>query len=362
MKHIKQYNKYKVNEALGVIESTLYYVEVIKSNLLNEILDFIDSDPEIGKKVNIEVTIPFSSIKRYVTDWKIYPDFPVSEILVDLSMIKKRQEDIKKLDFDTREESPTPIKMGGFASSFARGRERAATRFKEPVKMNVDHSLLVHMGVSFEFSDLFNKRRHDVLLETKLESVILHELNHVYEYYQRKLKNKSNIALATTWASIGPNKMKRPKVIWEYWQNNFTDFIYQSEPHELRAYVQEAKAYVDRMDLASFKRTNVWKTANHMANFNAEKFKKRFNEFIKEYNPEYVDKIIDMLVKDFIKEYTELAEDFKETPRINPDTLYYMSTDDFLDFWGRKIRQAGDVLVRRMLRLYSYKMQKEEEF
>lgn len=361
MKYIREFNNYKVNEALGIAEATLFYVNVIKSKILEEILDYMDTRPTLDSQEEMEVEIPFTKIRRYINDWTLYIDFPVSEIAVNLKMIKKRPNDVKLKDIDLDHLVQVPFKMGGYASPFARGREKAAARFKDPVKLNTDHSISIHMEIEFEYSANFRMDRHEEKLELKLESVILHELNHVYESYKRKSKGEKEIEYTGTWASIGSNRRRRPKIIFDYWQDNFSDYIYMSEPHEVRAYIQEAKAYVDKLDLFAFQRTSIWKMAKVMQEYDTDKFRKSLDKVVSNYNPEYVGKITDILVKDFIAEYKRLSLEFKEENAISPELLAKMNTDQFFSFWQKKIRKAGTTIVKKMLRLYTYKKDREEE-
>lgn len=362
MKYINSFDNYKVNETLGIVESTLFYVDLIKSEVQLEILDFIGTSPEIGEIEETKITIPYSDIRRYITDTSLYLDFPVSEIVIELTMIKKSTENVKSRNIDTKEKKQIPFKVGGYASPFATGRENAATRIKDPIRVSMEHNVSLHMGIDFEYSSIFKKDKHDKTLDIKIESVILHELNHLYEYYQRKIKGNPPIELTTTWTSIGSNRNRRPKVIWEYWQTYFTEYVYAAEPHEVRATIQEAKAFVDKLDFNAFKKTNIWKTAKAMENYDYASFKNDINKIITKHNPEYVDKIIDVLVQDFIREYKRLSAEYKEENFVKASTLEKMSTDEFLEFWQNKIKKAGSTIIRKMIRLFTYKKDEEEEY
>jgi hypothetical protein len=361
MKFVEDFNSYKLNEALGIAESTLFYVDIIKQKVMEEVIDYINDCITLNQKEVKQITIPYREIRRHVTNWEVYKEFPVSEILVDVEIVKKRKDLIKRMKFLTDVIEETPFKVGGYASPFARGRERAAARIKDPVRMTLDHSLLIHMGIEVEYSDNFDLYIHERKLETQIESVILHELNHTYEYYNRKLGGARNMDLALTYASTGKNVMRRPKVIFDYWQYYFTDFIYMSEPHEVRAYIQESKSFVDKLDFESFQKTTMWKVAKYMQEYSYKKFLTKFDRVVEKYNPEYVDKITDVLIKDFIKEYKKHVDEFKETPLIDPEKLSYMTREEFFEYWQNYIRKAGDKIVRGMYRLYAYKRNKEEE-
>lgn len=361
MKFVKDFSDYKINEALGIAESTLFYVDIIKQKVMEEVMDYINDTTELNQKEIKHVSIPYRQLRRHVTNWEVYEEFPVSEILVDVEIVKKRKDRLKRMKFlvDVKEE--IPFRVGGYASPFARGRERAATRIKDPVRMAVDHSLLIHMGIQVDYSDNFDPYIHERKLETQIESVILHELNHTYEYYNRKMGGAKNIDLALTYASTGENVMKRPKEIFEYWQYYFTDFIYMSEPHEIRAYVQESKSFIDKLDFESFKKTNTWRIAKYMQKYSYKEFLKKFDKVVEKHNPEYVGKMTDMLIKDFIKEYQKFVEEFQEIPSLTPDKLSYMTREEFFEYWEKIIREAGDKIVKNMMRLYAYKKNKEEE-
>lgn len=346
-----------LNESLGVVDSTIFYVDIIKSRVIGDILDHIRDNPDFGKEV-FEIKIPYTNIRRFITDWDLYSEFPVSEIVIYLAITMKPEDKLVFLD-KSGDYIKTRFKVGGSAYPFAKGREKEATRIIDPIKMNVDHSLSIHMGLEIEYSN-FSMKYDEKKLEAKIESVLLHELNHLYEYYCRKF-NKKSIDLALTYASIGPNKMKRPKKIWDYWQYFFTDMIYMSEPHEIRAYVQETKGFVDKLDFASLKRTKSWKIAKSMQNFDYKEFIVNFNKIIASHNPDYVDRIIDMLVKDFINDYEKIAIEFKEDTIVSINTLKKMPTVEFFKFWEKRIKKAGETIVRKIIRLYSLKKKEEEE-
>lgn len=359
MKFVKGFNNYEINEALGIAEATLFYIDIIKQKVMEEFMDYINEHDEVNDKESSEISISYRELRRCITNWDAYKLFPLSEVLVDVNIVKKNSINVFK--FETTYKEQVPFRVSGYASNFARGRERAATRIKDPVRMNTDHSLLIHMGIDIQYSSLFDLHIHERKLETQIESLILHELNHIYEYYKRRVGGSKEVDLALTYASTGENVMKRPKKIFEFWQYYFTDFIYMSEPHEIRAYVQESKAYIDKLDFESFKKTNMWKVPKYMQEYSYKDFLAKFDKVVQKYNANYVDKMTDMLIKDFIKEYEKHLDEFHEEPYIDPDRLSYMTREEFFKYWEKVIRKAGDKIVRNMLRIYSFKKNKEQE-
>jgi hypothetical protein len=154
-----------INEALGIAEATLFYVDIIKSRAMIEILDYINDNEDINKKEVHEIRIPYTNIRRFITDWDLYSHFPVSEIVLYLGLIKKERDKLIYMD-ELGNYVRTTFKVGGSAYPFAKGREKEATRVVEPIKMNVDHSLSVHMGLDVEYSS-FSLRDEKKLIKLK---------------------------------------------------------------------------------------------------------------------------------------------------------------------------------------------------
>jgi hypothetical protein len=172
------------------------------------------------------------------------------------------------LDFEKRENNigHKGYLIGGYASPFATGREKLATRFRDPIKQNTDHSLSIHIGLQMIYDESFRKISFDfgdferTHLFKKVHSVLSHELNHLYEYYKRKNSGSDNISLSLTWTTIDEeNFYEVPQSIFRYWQLEFTDYIYVSEPHEINAQVQESKTEIDRSIFEKFRKSKYWK-------------------------------------------------------------------------------------------------------
>ena len=364
--NIKKFGNYKINEeVLGIAEPTLDCVDISGARIYTEILDILNEESELNKKITTELVINYSDIKRFVEDWDKWSGFPVSEIKIDLIVTKKSLKDVKILKVGKDDEYQTvPFKMGAYASSFAKGRERMATRFKDQIKWCVDHTLSIHFGIDLDYSDLLihskNREKYEKELQKTLDNVLLHEINHLYEYYQRKLKGKKEMETTLTAITTGENIHRRARVPWKYWNNFFLFYIYMAEPHEIRAYTQECKSLVEELSFEEFKKHKIWLEVVNMANFDYKNFLKRFIEIISKVNPDQTDKTISLFVSDFKKDYRKTLGEYKEKGLISPGSLDKMSEQEFFEYWERKIKTGGKNLYRRILRLYSYKSTKEE--
>ena len=280
---------------------------------------------------------------------EVYLDFPLSEIILTVELSKR--------------EMSEKYLVGGYASPFARGREKQATRFKPEIKQAVDHSLSIHLGVEVIIGQNFKKINQDfeqfdrTHLFKKIESVISHELNHLYEYYKRKMTGAKSIETSMTWASIGDNVYGVPDEIFDFWQSDFTDYIYESEKHEVNAQTQEAKSYVNRMNFEKFRKTNYWKKAKWMQNYSVNDFlielRKKF-----ESNGIPISKMKDMKTN-FVLEYDKLVRESKETPVITSDKLQKMTDEQFYNFFEKKIKESGTKLIRNYCRLFALKSLEE---
>ncbi len=355
-----------INEALGVAKSTTFYTKRLTKMVIDEFYDFVDDAKTLGKGASEpyvgDKALSYYQIKNLIpsTDRDVYLDFPVSEILVSVIIEKKDREEM--LDSDGFE---VPYLIGGYASPFAKGREKYATRFKPSIRQKVDHSLSIHLTIEINYGNKFRKistshpQFENTHLFKKVESVILHELNHLYEFYKRRLSGSSSIGTSLTWASIGEDIYKDlPKDVIKYWQDEFTTYIYAAEKHELNAQVQEMKAYSDKMNFDKFRRLFQYKQAKDMQSWNYEEF---LNEMTNRLDKHKLTiSIVDIMKEQFILEYEKNLKELDEIPKIDPVKLRKMSTEKFFKFFEKIIKEAGETLIRGYCRLYALKEIKKE--
>lgn len=356
MKHINRFVDFSVNEAIGVAVPTTFYVKYLTHMVIDELYENIDnnrgSDNFEGSD-SVDIVLNYNDIKNLLPRGKKqieeYLKFPLSEIIL-------------KVEFNREMyyEYPDGYKyeIGGYSSPFARGRESEATRFKPSIKQDVDHTISVHLCIEIWYNDRFKKIGKELYqfenthLFKKIEGVIMHEFNHLYEIYNRKIGGRPPMQLALSWATLKDIYKDVPFYLYNFWSNNFTDFIYMSEPYEINAHTQEAKSYIDRMGFEAFKENKLWKDAKKMQNWDYKEFVNRFNIIAKQRG---LDVTIDKMKEDFVDEFWNLSIDFGEYPKISPEKLSRMSTDKFFELFQRRIRDAGEKYIRNFGRLYANK-------
>jgi hypothetical protein len=349
------------NEAFGVAVPTTWYLKRLTYMAIEELYSFVDRTRSQGKDVEVDDEtqrqLSYKDIKPVIPtgdaaqrDWK---SFPVSEINLTCELHKNAK--ITKSNG-----LPFPYLVGGYASSFARGREKYATRIANPIKENQDHTLSLHFCIRLYYGPVFRKismthpdfeRTH---LFKKVESVISHEMNHLFDQYKRRLHGAKGFEVGLTWASIEEDNLYDvPDNIFHYWQI-FTDLIYNSEPHEVNAQTQEAQSYVSRMSFDKFRKLDYFTKAKMMQNWSSEEFINDFKEVIKEegMDPE---ETLEKVRMTFIERYKDYVKNWNEFPDLDPWKLEKYSEQKFWKIFERKIKESGTTLIRNYCRLFAEK-------
>lgn len=354
-----KYKNFNILEKMGVVNSTTFYIRRLTYIVLEEFYKFIEQTRGIGKEnsdyIEYEIVVPYQEINSLLPSGKKgleeYSNFPISEIIINLQLSKETVEKMKGNDY----------MVGGYAMPFAKGRELQATRFRNPIKQNTDHSISIYMGIELLYGPYFKRINfnhphfENTKLFKKVESIISHELNHLYEFYKRRLSRGGKIRLAPTMASLTDNTYDDiSSSIFKIWSENFLVHIYNSEPHEMNAQVQEANTYVKRMDLTKFKNSNIWKESQKMRYWSYKEFLSDLKEEI-EYEKLDINSTIEKLKEIFLNDLEKWVIDLKESPTIKVDKLRNLSTDNFFVFFEKRIKESGNILTRRFLRLFSRK-------
>jgi hypothetical protein len=358
-KYIKSFN-----EALGVANSTLFYVDRLSYIAIEEFYRYIDDTRSEGMDYedmkSVDITIPYRQILRQVPPYRKndYYDFPLYEIKLTIHLSKRPGLEIK--NDAAKSDYSYGYKIGGYASPFALGNEKRSMRFRDAIKQNVNHTLSIHLGLEMLYDYGFKKistnfpQFEKTHLFKKVHSVISHELNHIYEYYNRKLSDNSKLKISMTWASIGDNVYGVDNTIFNFWQSRFSEHIYNSESHEINAQSQEAKTYVDRLSFDRFRNTYIWKNAKSMQNWTYDKFKRDFELELKKLSiDEDIDSFLKRMKDIFCKEYAILLHELDEEPSIDPSKLNSMSIDKFFTFFEKRFKESGTRLIKNYCRLYS---------
>ena len=329
-----------LSEELGVARATIPFVNLVYSVLEPKVDDFIKGT---DKKMSEDIVINFKDFKYiYRESVDDFLEFPVEEIIIKFTMDKLRRD---KFEFK--------YSSGGGAHQIDFKKEDGSY-LKKP-NPNLPKYLLDEVNktivAKFDFNGYVNQ---DFEYEMKdelyfdLRDTIMHEFNHIYEFYNKNLNNAGLVD--TTLSYAGSKNYNVPKQIFNVW-STFLYFVYYSEPYEMRAMSQEAYSKRLRMTFDEFKETKYWKAAKMMENFDANKLFDTLMERINEHNPEYLVPIMNRLFKWFLRDYYAGVKTFGNEPK-----KYITNSKHLLDLMVRfqpRIRMAGRKLQRNYSRLYT---------
>jgi hypothetical protein len=366
-----------IDERVGIAEPTLFYTEPIFNGVWQEFLEFYQGD---DKKIEKEYHIGYNILKPYITDKITYAQFPVVGIDVNILFIKLTDEEFNKkfkysINLKKKAGLSRNIAVGGHAVSFGHRNWTGYTKMTEPVKEVSDHGLILCCGVSVDISPSFNISTDKKMIQDEIEETIWHELNHLYEFYNRAISGKGSIYKrnpAQSIASAGINKWGIPKDVYDYWDYNLITHIYMSEPQELNAEIQEAAYTINKYGFSQLKKTRVWKAANVMQSFNADKFIKGLDNAINKYiesrgeqttalrsgvlsNP-----LRERLKNMWIQQYEKALKEYGETPSIPLASLKKGNCANFVKYFEKRINRSGDYLKKKLSKLYTVSGEDED--
>lgn len=349
--NIFNFEKFSINEKLGVAESTLFYVETIYNHTINEFKNFIESGEN---KLDDNINIPYRRFYRDIKDREKYSKFPVVGISLNLEFEK-----ISGYLFKKKYPKTSKIKkfaVGGWASRFGHINWSGYSKVVNPIKSVTDHGIIIDIGIFLSISKEFKIEKEIDNLSDDINEAIWHELNHSYEYYNR-LKGgvgpiyKRSPKLAITYADI--NKWKISKKIYDFWRNNFIYYIYASEKHEINAQVQEAAYHVSKYGIKSLYNTNAWESAKYMESFDPDDFIHNLDEVIESEGKD-IDGVKDRLKKMWLSQYRDFVEKEKEEHSINDKMIEHLNFNQFIYLMARRLNKRGKDFKNKLSKLYEF--------
>lgn len=328
-----------LSEELGVARATIPFVNLVYSVLEPKVNEFIKGK---DKKMSEDIVINFKDFKYiYRESLEDFLEFPVEEIIIKFTMDKLRRDRFEfkyssgggahQIDFKKED--------GSYLKKPSPNLPKYLDEVEKTIVAKFDFNGYINQDFEYEMKDE---------LYFDLRDTIMHEFNHIYEFYNKNL-NKAGL-VDTTLSYAGSKNYNVPKQIFNVW-STFLYFVYYSEPYEMRAMSQEAYSKRLRMTFDEFKETKYWKSAKMMENFDANQLFDTLMERIKEHNPEYLVPIMNRLYKWFLRDYYAGVKSFGKEPQ-----KYITNSKHLLDLMVRfqpRIRMAGRKLQRNYSRLYT---------
>jgi ribosomal protein S20 len=274
-------------------------------------------------------------------------DYPVQKITVNLSLVNGKVPTSHPQGFDT----------GGAMYPFGKkkdGMSYVTKRYDVNFSEKILDELSVVVEVVMDLKITLDKkkfREKDIpKLKLELMSVIIHELNHGYEFWMR-YQNKIDSGLKYALSYIEYNKKPFTKKVYKK-LNKFLYLVYWSLPYEQNAKVQELYPYVLKYDVNELTNLTQYKNVQDMVNFNADVF---YNELVSLIPDSRMNKVLDTALKEFIKSYKKSHKQMEEV--LDDDVITKSNIRDIFKHYEKTIKNGGENMRKKILRLYSLKSQ-----
>mgnify|MGYP003115075993 CR=1 FL=1 len=351
-----------IKEALGVPKPIEFWVDTLSSLLNDGLMMLLSSDDKEvffeGKEVQEKASsLGWSGLNDEFSDFPLAePNLNLSLVVVPDDQITSGDDYIENASFDTEN-------MGVTEATFDDGESRPIL-----IGGTINIELLIPQSIydNGTFVELYNKE-----IKPYAESILFHELTHIYEFYKRILSGSSNPnfeQLANITQMI--NKMG---VIDDWDELMFLIYLHLS--FELNARVSEVYGLLRNKNITSkeefvkfLKTSRAWSYAKRLNNFSAERFIKdleipqetidrvRAHDGKETPIEEIKDIVLSQLIQnwsvtyeDFLKDFS--ADDTLKVPNLSPTTT--SSPINFLKFWEKRFNKAGEDSLRKISRLYS---------
>jgi hypothetical protein len=342
MKIIVQESQFKtlLNEDMGVSRASADYANIIYEKLRPYIMDFAVRHKTSSKQ---KVVIGLKDLSKvWRNDFDSYIDFPIEEIRIDLNLSIQSNSQMT-IDFATGG-AAEQIESSVGDYSFI---QRPSKNLPKKVLSELDDTLNAKFDFDVYIRKDFNEELIDDLL-MDLRDSILHECNHMLEFYKRSLSGAGLIN--TSLSHSGRKNYNIPREIFEVW-DEFMTMVYFSEPYEMRAMVQEMYSVRLRQPFEEFKKHRYYQATTIMEQFNADTMFDVLVQRIEDYNPNQVVSILSNLYKWFLQDYyiQHKAQGLEPNSRIEKSQHIL----DLMKTLQPRINNAGTKLRRKFNKLYS---------
>jgi len=328
-----------IKEDLGVSRAGLAYTNFTYYKLEPIVKDFLNNK----KNQNLILTIPVNEMSYiYQSSMDDYIDLPIEKLTINIKTITNANL-INDIPFST----------GGAAESIQKEYKRSSF-LKQPslelpkyVLEEIDQVVVGKMELEVNIMSSYEDSMEEELL-FDLRDTITHECNHIYEFYKRAESGAKQINVSLSYA--GGKNFNIKKEIFSVWED-FLNYVYNSEPYEINAKVQEAFSLRSRMSLDEFQKSKYWRSAKFLKSFDADTYFAHLIEVIKKFSPGKELSVLSNLYKWFMTDYYKWMKFHGETPqRFIEDSKHLY---DLIKRFQPKINKSGETLLRKYARLYS---------
>lgn len=333
-----------LNEDRGISRITGMY-----SNIVYDAIDpYVDEMINNRKNQKQVIIINPSYIQDDVVGYEDdFLDYPVQKITVNLSLVNGDVPTSHPQGFDT---SGAMYPFGKKKDGMSYITKRYDVNFSEKIldDLSVVAELVMDLRITLDKKRFREKEIPKLKLE--LMSVIIHELNHGYEFWMR-YQNKIDSGLKYALSYIELNKKPFTNKVYKK-LNKFLYLLYWSLPYEQNAKVQELYPYVLKYDVNELTNLTQYKNVQDMVNFNADLF---YNELVSLIPDRQMNKVLDTTLKEFIKSYKKSHKQMEEV--LDDDVIKKSNIRDIFKHYEKTIKNGGESMRKKILRLYSLKSQ-----
>lgn len=326
MKRIKTYN-FLISEKLGISTPSVKWCDII----LDKVLESITTQKKFSGEIKIDTKEIVNSINI-----EEYKKFPVTSIELFLTTNKSK--------------SISEISVSGGAYPFGHKNWKSYSRLLNSVE-KTEFGIILKMDIS-----VFTPLEYDKSeLIDEINATVWHELNHLYEFYNRFLNIKGSIVNRAVDISLSYSDNNRWKIkneIFYLWWSDFLYLIYISEPYEMNANVQECAYYVNKYGFDYLKNKKIYKDYLKLKIFNTEEFLLNLRNKISEfYEEDRVDYVINRLKMMFISEYESNIKSQNGVPIYNIEKMKKMNYTDFINLFQNRFIKSGNKVYKKLIRL-----------
>jgi hypothetical protein len=332
-------------EKLGIAVSSIRYSDILIEKVENKSIEFINSKNNTLKE---ELKLERNELSSFFGNLEEYMKFPVNEIRLKLEFKKTK---------GLADDYDSDFYCGGAAFPFGHknwSQYSNVIKFDEETK-GLNLLLMISLELDSEFK--YNNEIRD-----EISSTLWHELNHLYEMYNRFLNKKGPVikrSMSVSLSYLDKNKWKIKSEIFQFWSEKFIYLIYRSDKSEINANVQESAYKVTKYGFDKVLNSEIWIMSNKMKNFDSDEFIKNLESIIiKHYNINEVEFIKDRLKRMTIDVYKDNIEFFREDPTIDIEKIKKLTFDGFVKYFSKRINKSGDNLRRKIIKLKSIEDEK----